>query len=152
MSYFKVNPQTGEILSQEIPLPPSEFYGLSDEDLSDLGVTFPNRVEYQGIGFWPSAGRITPDYDRSTHNLGPEWTAAADLATKTVTSTQQVVPLTADQLKAIRVVKVKAEIEVIEASITPRRTREAVLGTDGGWLAARDAEIAALRAEMAGLS
>lgn len=36
----------------------------------------------------------------------------------------------------------------IESSITPRRVREAVLGIDGGWLAARDAEIAALRSSQ----
>lgn len=40
------------------------------------------------------------------------------------------------------------QIASIEATITPRRVRESVQGTDGGWLAARDAEIAAIRASM----
>ena len=37
------------------------------------------------------------------------------------------------------------EINTIEAEITPRRIREAILGTDNGWLAAKEAEIAAKR-------
>ena len=38
-------------------------------------------------------------------------------------------------------------IAALEAQITPRRLREAVLG-DNGWLAAKEAEIAALRASI----
>jgi hypothetical protein len=37
------------------------------------------------------------------------------------------------------------QIGIIEQRITPRRIREATLGTDNGWLSAREAEIAALR-------
>ena len=51
-----------------------------------------------------------------------------------------VAPSAADQ--------VKAQIAELEAQVTPRRMREAVLGTDGGWLAAQDAAIAALRAKL----
>lgn len=43
---------------------------------------------------------------------------------------------------------IKAEIAALEALITPRRTREAILGTDGGWLAQQEAAIAALRAQL----
>jgi hypothetical protein len=39
----------------------------------------------------------------------------------------------------------KVEIYHLEAQITPRRLREAVLGTDGGWLAQHEAKIAKLR-------
>jgi len=41
-----------------------------------------------------------------------------------------------------------AQIAAIEATITPRRMREAVLGTDNGWLAAVDAQIASLRSQL----
>lgn len=41
-----------------------------------------------------------------------------------------------------------AAISEIEQSITPRRLREAVLGTDKGWLAEQEAKIAALRAKL----
>jgi hypothetical protein len=36
-------------------------------------------------------------------------------------------------------------IAVLEASMTPRRMREAVLGTDNGWLAATETKIKELR-------
>ena len=45
-------------------------------------------------------------------------------------------------------VKIKADIAALEATITPRRTREAILGTDKGWLAQQEAAIAALRAQL----
>jgi hypothetical protein len=43
---------------------------------------------------------------------------------------------------------IKAEIAAIETEITARRMREAVLGLDAGWLATRNEEIAALRAQL----
>ena len=42
----------------------------------------------------------------------------------------------------------QALIDAIEASVTKRRTREAILGLDAGWLAARQAEIVVLRASL----
>jgi len=39
-------------------------------------------------------------------------------------------------------------IERLERQITPRRMREAVLGTDGGWLANQEALIAAERGKL----
>lgn len=43
---------------------------------------------------------------------------------------------------------IRAEISALESTITPRRLREAVLGTDAGWMATLDAQIAALRAQL----
>lgn len=43
---------------------------------------------------------------------------------------------------------IKYAIFMAEQEITQRRLREAVLGVDGGWLAAKDAEIAALRSQL----
>jgi hypothetical protein len=45
-------------------------------------------------------------------------------------------------------VKAKADITALEATITPRRQREAILGTDKGWLAQQEAAIAVLRAQL----
>jgi hypothetical protein len=42
----------------------------------------------------------------------------------------------------------REKIGIIEQRITPRRIREAMLGADSGWLAAQEAQIAALRAEL----
>ncbi len=39
-------------------------------------------------------------------------------------------------------------IKALEATITPRRQREAILGIDGGWLATIDQEIADLRSQI----
>lgn len=39
-------------------------------------------------------------------------------------------------------------ISALEATITPRRTREAILGIGGTWLEEQEAAIAALRAEL----
>lgn len=44
-----------------------------------------------------------------------------------------------------------AQIAALESQITVRRTREAILGTDGGWLANIDTQIAVLRAELSTL-
>lgn len=43
---------------------------------------------------------------------------------------------------------VKQQILTLEATITPRRQREAILGIDNGWLADVNAQIVALRAKL----
>ena len=37
------------------------------------------------------------------------------------------------------------QIRALEAEITQRRLRDAILGNDGGWLVGKEAEIAAIR-------
>ena len=44
--------------------------------------------------------------------------------------------------------KIKADIAAIEASVTPRRAREAILGIDKTWLADIELQIAQLRAKL----
>jgi hypothetical protein len=44
--------------------------------------------------------------------------------------------------------KATFEIQTIEASITPRRNREAVLGTDKGWLVETESKITELRKKL----
>lgn len=55
-------------------------------------------------------------------------------------------PALADQPSAADLIK--KQIADLEATVTPRRIREAVLGTDGGWLAALNAQIVTLRAKL----
>lgn len=43
---------------------------------------------------------------------------------------------------------IKMQIAALEAEITPRRLREAVLGTDNSWLQQQDALIAELRTQL----
>lgn len=44
--------------------------------------------------------------------------------------------------------KIKADIAALEATITPRRTREAILGIDNGWLADVESHIQELRGQL----
>lgn len=44
--------------------------------------------------------------------------------------------------------KIKDQIVALEATVTPRRLREAALGADGGWLKNLDDQIVALRAKL----
>lgn len=44
--------------------------------------------------------------------------------------------------------KALSEIARLEGEVTPRRMREAVLGTDGGWLENQESLIAAERAKL----
>lgn len=55
-----------------------------------------------------------------------------------------------DSQKQIEVAnqQVLAQIASLEATITQRRVREAVLGTDNGWLANVEAQIGALRQQL----
>ena len=53
----------------------------------------------------------------------------------------QTPPLAPDEL-------IKQQIAALEATISERRKREAILGTDNGWLAGIEAQIAALRAQL----
>lgn len=43
---------------------------------------------------------------------------------------------------------IKMQIDELESTITNRRMREAMLGTDNGWLANVNAQIAALRGKL----
>lgn len=43
---------------------------------------------------------------------------------------------------------IKADIAALEATITSRRTREAILGTDNGWLADIESQIETLRSQL----
>ena len=60
---------------------------------------------------------------------------------------------TEDELKALYS-DIQAEFEIketivkLEAEITPRRIREAILGTDGDWLKNKEAEIATERGKL----
>ena len=101
MPYRKVNPQTCAILSDELTLPDAEVVGLSQADMDDLGVAFPDRPEFQGVAFWPES-RITPTFDPMAAKLLDQWAPVADLATKTVVTTQQTALLNAAEIIAAK--------------------------------------------------
>ena len=47
--------------------------------------------------------------------------------------------------------KLRQEIAVLESAITPRRLRESILGTDGGWLSEQESKIVELRNQLRAL-
>jgi hypothetical protein len=53
--------------------------------------------------------------------------------------------------QALPKIKIKAKIAELEASITPRRQREAILNIDTSWLADVELQIAQLRQQLAGM-
>tara|TARA_R110000765_G_scaffold349831_3_gene439865 strand:+ start:47 stop:451 length:405 start_codon:yes stop_codon:yes gene_type:complete len=65
-----------------------------------------------------------------------------------VTTVMKSRPLTAEEIADRERDIVQQEINRLEEEVTPRRTREAILGTDDGWLANQDALIAAERAKL----
>ena len=66
-----------------------------------------------------------------------------------------IIPLEGDALVAAQAqkvedgkAKIKADIAALEAEITPRRTREAILAIDTTWLSEQEAAIALLRQQL----
>ena len=49
---------------------------------------------------------------------------------------------------AVSKASIDQQITALEATMTPRRIREAANGTDNGWMKALDAQIAALRTQL----
>lgn len=68
----------------------------------------------------------------------PAWTEG-------LTPTERVVPVIDPR------VAIYEQIALLEASVTDRRIREAVLGIDNNWLAGVNDQIASLRAQLANL-
>ena len=90
--------------------------------------------------------------DEATYLSDVRWVVSV-IDDTAVTETKQTPPLSwADVVAEVSVREAAAivqdQIAALEASITPRRIREAILGTDGGWLANQEALIAAERSKL----
>ena len=98
-----------------------------------------DRAAHEDIGSWPDDAKDVPDAlyaEVMTHKP----------AGKFVSPGEDGMPTLVDLPPLTEAEKVQAQIYAIEADITPRRMREAALTAEGkAWLAAKDAEIAALR-------
>ena len=95
-----------------------------------------------------------PDYDKYTQTV--QLGAPVEDLPNHWEQTWEVVPLNDEQLtdaQAQKVedekAKIKADIDKLEATITPRRTREAILAIDTTWLSEQEAAIALLRTQLA---
>jgi len=71
-----------------------------------------------------------------------------NLDTDRITKAQQKAILAVLDAHDHTVVPVVDQIKALEALVTDRRIREAILGTDNGWLSGVNAEIAALRKKL----
>ena len=94
-----------------------------------------------------------PDYDKysQTIQLGAPVEALPDHWEQTWNIIQlegdQLIDAQAQKLEDEKA-KIKADIDKLEAEITPRRTREAILAIDTTWLSEQDSAIALLRTQV----
>ena len=97
-----------------------------------------------------------PDYDKYSQTI--QLGAPVEALPNHWEQTWQIIQLEGEQLidaQAQKVedekAKIKADIAALEATITPRRTREAILAIDTTWLADVELQIGQLRQQLAEL-
>lgn len=97
-----------------------------------------------------------PDYDKYSQTI--QLGAPVEALPNHWEQTWEVVPLNDEQLTNTQTqkiedekAKIKADIAALESTITPRRTREAILAIDTVWLADVELQIGQLRQELAEL-
>ena len=141
MPYFKVNPQTGEILSEQLTVPPDEVHGLADESLADLGATFPDRPEYQGVGYWPET-RIASEFNPATSVPSDVWVPFADVEKKSVAARQELRQKSSAELSEDKKFYVKGKLAETDAEFSPRWIEDIASGDQHNsflsWKARRD--------------
>lgn len=136
--YIKINTQTKEVLEYPYRFtkifeehPNTSFPKLIAEDLlADYGIYL---VSQSGL----------PEYDPLTQMVqetSPVWNEEKQCYRQTF----EVVPITEEQYQQA----VRSQIMKLETMITQRRLREALLGTDSGWLEQQDMQIAELRTKL----
>ena len=113
--------------------------------------SFATPFNPEGYAVVHSAGQ--PDYDKYTQTI--QLGAPVEALPNHWEQTWSIIQLEGDALidaQAQKVedekAKIKADIAALEATITPRRTREAILGIDNGWLADIELQIQELRGQL----
>jgi len=125
---------------------------------SEIRAAHPNTsfaTPFSPEGYAVVHGAGQPDYDRYTQTIAQG--VPVEALPNHWEQTWSIIQLEGDALtdaQAQKVedekAKIKADIAALEATITPRRTREAILGTDNGWLADVELQIGQLRQQLAG--
>ena len=94
-----------------------------------------------------------PDYDKYTQTI--QLGAPVEALPNHWEQTWNIIQLEGEQLTDAQVqkgedekAKIKADIAALEETITPRRTREAILAIDTTWLSEQEAAIALLRQQL----
>jgi hypothetical protein len=98
------------------------------------------RAAYVAAGTWPDdAVEVSDEIYQAMQMRPPE---------KIIVSGQDGLPMLSDLPPPTPNQIIIQQIATLEASITQRRQREAILGIDNGWLADVNAQIIALRAKL----
>lgn len=142
---IQVNLKTKTASREPLPI---FLHGLAQESLLDLSWTDP-ALGVQDCAWFPESN-VNPALE-STQYFGNE-SFKIDFKNKVVEVSNEILNYTQKEIEnqqtAIRKEKAKRDIVALESSITPRRTREAILGTDNGWLADIESQIELLRLEL----
>ena len=116
--------------------------------------SFPTPFTVEGYSCVFDAGQ--PDYDKYTQTIAQG--APVEALPNHWEQTWSIIQLEGDQLidaQAQKIedekAKIKSDIATLEASVTPRRQREAILNIDTTWLADVELQIGQLRQQLAGL-
>lgn len=136
--YVKINTQTKEIVEYPYRFtkifeecPNTSFPKLMDADLlADYGIY---TVSQSGL----------PEFDSLTQmiqEVNPIW----DDSKQCYRQSFEVVPITEEKHQQ----ELRNLIIKLEGQITQRRLREAVLGSDNGWLVSQDTQITELRTQL----
>lgn len=142
---IQVNLKTKTASREPLPI---FLHGLAQESLLDLSWTDP-VLGVQDLAWFPESN-VNPALE-SIQYFGSEF-FNIDFENKIVEVSNEIHNYTQKEIEnqqaAIRKEKAKRDIVALESSITPRRTREAILSTDNGWLADIENQIQELRGQL----
>ena len=137
----------------------TNYINLATQQLcteSEIRAAHPNTsfaTPFSPEGYAVVHGAGQPDYDKYTQTI--QLGAPVEALPNHWEQTWVVLQLNDEQLvlaQAQKVedekAKIKADIAALEATITPRRTREAILAIDTTWLSEQEAAIALLRTQL----
>ena len=137
----------------------TNYINLATQQLcteSEIRAAHPNTsfaTPFSPEGYAVVHGAGQPDYDKYTQTI--QLGAPVEALPNHWEQTWNIIQLEGDQLtdaQAQKVedekAKIKADIAALEEKVTPRRTREAILGTDNGWLADIELQIQELRGQL----
>ena len=140
----------------------TNYINLATQQLcteSEIRAAYPNTsyaTPFSPDGYAVVHWAGQPDYDKYTQTI--QLGAPVEALPNHWEQTWNIIQLEGDQLidaQAQKVedekAKIKADIAALEATITPRRTREAILAIDTVWLADVELQIGQLRQQLAEL-
>jgi hypothetical protein len=123
---------------------------------SEIRAAHPNTsfaTPFAPEGYAVVHGAGQPDYDKYTQTV--QLGAPVETLPNHWEQTWSIIQLTGDALTDAQAqkledekAKIKADIAALEATITPRRTREAILAIDTVWLADIELQIQELRGQL----